>query len=88
MKHFLEGKDPIDDGIGGDEEEYVMLRLRLKEWISFDAYSERYNKDFPAGIIGKAKAFEKQGLMEVTDESISLTRDGFLLSNTIISELI
>jgi coproporphyrinogen III oxidase-like Fe-S oxidoreductase len=39
-------------------------------------------------VIEKARSFEKQGLMKVTDSSIALTREGFLLSNTIISELI
>lgn len=88
IEHFNFGKAPIDDGIGGDEEEYIMLRLRLNEGISFEDYSKRYGKELPTGIFEKAIFFEKQGLMRVTDKQISLTREGFLLSNTIISELI
>lgn len=88
MEHFRLGKDPIDDGAGGDEEEYVMLRLRLRDGLIFADYSKRYEKEFPTEILEKARLFEKQGLMRVTDKSISLTRAGFLLSNTIISELI
>lgn len=88
MEHFRLGKDPIDDGAGGDEEEYVMLRLRLRDGLIFADYSKRYEKEFPTEILEKARLFEKQGLMRVTDNSISLTREGFLLSNTIISELI
>lgn len=88
MEHFRLGKDPLDDGSGGDEEEYVMLRLRLKKGIVFSEFSKRYGKELSSEIIKKAKLFEKQGLIRVTDESISLTRAGFLLSNTIISELI
>ncbi len=88
MEHFRLGKDPLDDGSGGDEEEYVMLRLRLKDGIIFSEFSKRYGKEFSSEIIKKAKLFEKQGLIRVTEESISLTRAGFLLSNTIISELI
>lgn len=88
MEHFRLGKDPLDDGSGGDEEEYVMLRLRLKKGIIFSEFSKRYGKELSSEIIKKAKLFEKQDLIRVTDESISLTRAGFLLSNTIISELI
>ncbi len=88
MEYFRLGKDPIDDGAGGDEEEYIMLRLRLSDGLIFADYSNRYEKEFPTEILEKARLFEKQGLMRVTDNSISLTRAGFLLSNTIISELI
>ena len=85
---FRMGNEPIDDGDGGDEEEYIMLRLRLSEGLDFQSYYERYHENLPASVIEKARSFEKQGLMKVTDSSIALTKEGFLLSNTIISELI
>ena len=65
-----------------------MLRLRLSEGLQLSSYYERYQKHLSAKIIQKSKLFEKQGLMTVTDDSIALTEKGFLLSNTIISELI
>ena len=37
MKSFAENKI-IDDGQGGDEEEYIMLSLRLKSGLDFDKY--------------------------------------------------
>lgn len=88
IEYFSAGNPPIADGTGGDEDEYVMLRLRLKEGLKFSDYSNRYNKAISKKTVEKAEFFEKQGLMKVTDKSISLTREGFLLSNTIISELI
>lgn len=88
IKSFSMGEEPTADGTGGDEDEYIMLRLRLSEGLNFQSYYERYHKNLPAAVIEKARFFEKQGLMKVTDSSIALTRDGFLLSNTIISELI
>ncbi len=88
MKSFSIGEEPTTDGTGGDEDEYIMLRLRLREGLVFREYYERYNKNLPEKVIEKAKLFEKQGLVTVTDASIALTREGFLLSNTIISELI
>ena len=85
---FRMGNEPEPDGTGGDEEEYIMLRLRLREGVSFSSYRNRYQKDITDMITEKAKLFEKQGLMTVGEDSMSLTREGFLLSNTIISELI
>ena len=88
IKSFSIGEEPAADGTGGDEDEYIMLRLRLSEGLVFQSYYERYHKKLPASVIEKAKSFEKRGLIKVTDTSIALTREGFLLSNTIISELI
>lgn len=85
---FIAGNPPVDDGDGGSEEEYVMLALRLTEGISFDKYAERFSKAFPESIIKKAKFLESHGLVRVNDNSISLTPEGFLLSNSIIAELL
>lgn len=88
LDSFRLGCDPVQDGDGGDENEYIMLRLRLADGISFDAFKERFGKDFPAEFIARAKDFEQHGLVEVSQSSLHLTRKGFLLSNAIISELI
>ncbi len=88
FKSFLEGKDIIDDGEGGSEEEYIMLALRLSEGLIFKKYKERYNKNLDEIIIKVAKKLEKHGWVVCTDKSISLTKKGFLLSNSVISELI
>lgn len=88
IEYFKAGKEPIADGSGGDEDEYIMLRLRLADGIIFEDFRKRFNRDFDKTIIEKARAFEEKRLIKITDKSISLTRDGFLLSNYIISELI
>ncbi len=88
LDSFRLGCEPMPDGEGGDEEEYIMLRLRLADGILFDDFKERFKKDFSDKIIGRARAFAKQGLLCVNENSLHLTRKGFLLSNTIISELI
>lgn len=85
---FCLGCEPVPDGEGGDEEEYIMLRLRLADGIVFDEFEKRFSKPFPTEISERAKTLEKQGLVNVTEASLSLTRKGYLLSNTIISELI
>lgn len=76
------------DCIGGTEEEFIMLNLRLKRGLIFKEYEEKYNKKFPEEIIKKAKILEKAGLLTVDKEKVSLNRKGYLVSNAIICELI
>lgn len=85
---FINGAKPVDDGEGGSEEEYIMLALRLTEGLVFENFEKRFGKPISDSVIRKAKALEKHGLVKVTDKNISLTVNGFLVSNSIISELI
>lgn len=77
-KRFYYDKDfnIIDDGTGGSEEEQIMLGLRLTEGIS----KRLIKRDLTPYI--------NAGYMKESDENISLTPKGFLVSSTIISELI
>lgn len=88
IEYFKDGGEPLPDGNGGDEEEYIMLRLRLKNGIVFDDFEKRFGKSFPQDIIKKTEKFVDNGLMRKDKDSISLTEKGFLLSNSIIAELI
>ena len=85
---FIQGEKTVYDADGGDSEEYIMLKLRLSDGISFDEYKKRFGENFPYEIIKKAEKFSSQGLVTITATSLSLTTDGFLISNYIISELI
>ena len=88
FKSFLRRSFTIDDGEGGSEEEYIMLALRLSEGLSKERFKERFGR-YPDNIIfERAKELEKHGLVEVTEETVSLTPEGFLLSNTIIGKLL
>lgn len=78
----------IDDGIGGTEEEYIMLSLRLKSGLNFNEYKNKFNKPISDELIKKAKLYQKSGYMEIDNDKISFTPEGFLVSNHIISELI
>lgn len=66
----------VDDGIGGTEEERIMLGLRLNKGID----KSLIKKDF--------SQFLKIGLIDDLGKKIALTPDGMLVSNTIINELI
>jgi len=85
---FINGNLPIDDGRGGDEEEYIMLALRLCEGLNFKKFSEKFGYSIPENIKKKAYELQKHGLVNVTENEISLTVDGFLVSNSIISAII
>ena len=66
----------VDDGAGGSEEEQIMLGLRLLKGIK----KSLIKRDLTPYI--------KAGYMQENGENISFTPKGFLVSNTIISELI
>lgn len=85
---FISGDPPVDDGEGGGEEEYIMLALRLSEGLIFENYQNRFGKPVPENLISKARELEKHGLVKVTDYNISLTVEGFLVSNSVICSLI
>lgn len=66
----------IDDGIGGTEEERIMLGLRLNKGID----KSLIKRDF--------SQFVKIGLIDDLGKKIALTPNGMLVSNVIINELI
>ncbi len=88
LKDYEASVCPTSDGEGGDAEEYLMLGLRLSEGISFEKYEKRFGQPLPEKTLKTARELEKHGLMSVTEKGFSLTRQGFLLSNEIISRLI
>lgn len=67
-------------------EEYVMLGLRLTEGISFLKILELGGNPNP--IYERAQIFKGSGLMDVNEEGLKLTPKGFLVSNSIISQLL
>ncbi len=85
---FVDGKPPVDDGEGGDEEEYIMLTLRLKKGLDFAKFESRFGKAIPDSIIKEAKLLERHNLVTVDNKKIALTKQGFLLSNSVICRLL
>ena len=79
-EYFTDGGKVIYDGEGGDDEERILLSLRTYKGISLH--------DKNALFTDKARFFEKHGFGVIKDDRFILTASGFLLSNTIISELL
>ncbi len=77
LKSYINGATPIEDGDGGSSAEKLMLGLRLKDGVEYDALPKE-----------KADLFIKNGLAAKRDDKFFLTNQGFLISNVIIGELI
>jgi len=85
---FLKGNSPIHDGNGGDFIEYAMLNLRLVEGLNEDKVFDRFAHNIPHEIYEKAKMFIDNGYMVKSEKGLALTQKGFLLSNSILAEIL
>lgn len=88
LEKYINGEKPVSDGKGGALEEYIMLRLRLREGILENELKKRYDVDFSIFGDKKLSKFENAGLVKVKAGRISLTQKGFIVSNSVIGELI
>ncbi len=83
---FIAGAEPVPDGEGGSFEEFVMLGLRLTEGISRENCNVFGEEKFDR-LLKKAQKIPRS-LIRTTEDNISLTKEGFLLSNTIIGMMV
>lgn len=74
--HYDKDFNIIFDEIGNTDEEKIMLGLRLKDGIDPSIINNNYQK------------YIDMGYMEIRNGKLSFTPKGFLVSNTILSELI
>lgn len=88
FNEFMNGSSPIDDGVGGDFTEYAMLNLRLVEGLQENKVFERFGHPVPKELYEKSKIFIDNGYMIANKNGLALTRKGFLMSNTILSEIL
>lgn len=84
IKKFLQNPSIVLDGTGGDEEEFIMLRLRLADGLTHEVYRKYFGKDIPSIYLSRAA---KLPYVNTTD-GISFTPEGFLLSNTLIGKIL
>lgn len=78
----------VDDGTGGDIEEYIMLALRLKEGLNLDNLKSRYNYTVSKKLEYKLHQLKAEKLITYDKNIVSLTKEGFLVSNTIINYIL
>ncbi len=85
---FINGKKAIFDDLGGDSQEYIMLKLRMKKGLKLSELKKLYGESSLIKINEKAPFLKEQGLVDFDGERLSLTRNGYLLSNSVICEFI
>ena len=88
FKAFMNGNSPIDDGVGGDFTEYAMLNLRLVEGLNENKVFERFGHNIPKEIYEKSQIFIDNEYMLKNENGLALTRNGFLMSNSILAEIL
>ena len=88
LKIFLEAPVYQEEGPGGSEEEYAMLRLRLAEGLREDAYQRRFCCPIPAGYRDRAVRYQSHGLTVCDHSGIRFTPQGFLVSNPLTAEIL
>lgn len=88
LKDYLSGIQPTFDGFGGDEEEYLLLRLRLCEGLTERGMTERFGHGIPPAVRARANTPPFSQFCICDEQHIALNRQGMLLSNAIIGALI
>lgn len=78
----------IPDGDGGSFSEFAMLKLRLTKGVSRKELSEKFSEENFEKLLNNSEKFINMKLMFFDGENLYFTRQGFLLSNTILSEII
>ncbi|MDD6478258.1 MAG: radical SAM family heme chaperone HemW [Oscillospiraceae bacterium] len=88
LKGFIKHPEIIEDGSGGSMDEFVMLSLRLKSGLSFQKLKTLYNTEPSDKLYEFIKMLCLQNLAKFENNTLSLTNEGMLVSNTIITEIL
>lgn len=78
----------VSDGEGGGFDEFFMLNMRLCTGVCLSEFSQKYGAALPQSFYSKIENFAKAGLIIRDGDRISFTPKGFLISNSIISDLL
>lgn len=92
LEGFLAGTPLLAESKGtvieeNSPEEYAMLRLRLTDGLTEQGFSARYGKPIPQTWREKAMRLPRP-LVITDEEGIRLTREGFLVSDAVIAEIL
>lgn len=84
-KHFTETESLSEKDFS---EEYIMLRLRLKNGLSLSEYKNKFGHDIEKKYIERMVPFIKSGHIIFDDECYAFSDDGMYVSNYILSEIL
>jgi oxygen-independent coproporphyrinogen-3 oxidase len=85
---FLNKPQILPEPCANQEQEYIMLRLRLNEGLVYDQFEEKFGYSIPQAYIFNAQKYVKTAFLILDKSGIRLTPAGFLVSNKIISDII
>lgn len=88
LNQFINFPKTVPEGNFEPEKEFVMLSLRTSKGLINQEFRNKVGKDIPKIYFEKAKKFEEYGFLQCTDNGIRFTEKGFLVSNSIISEIL
>ena len=88
MKEFINSPKTVFDSLGGEIDEYIMLNLRLKKGLSFDNLFKLYGFTLNEDLKKFINLLESKNLAQFKNNTLFLTDDGMLVSNTVIGELL
>lgn len=90
LQVFLAGGAPVDDGPGGDFEEFAMLRLRLTQGLLEEDCRGRFGAAGAEGFsrVRRRAAGCPPGLVGVEEGRVFFTPEGFLVSNALLIRLL
>ena len=70
------------------QDEFVMLGLRLEKGVDKTAFAARFSVEFDAMYGKKTAPYIRAGFMQDSPERCHFTTKGFLVSNTILSDIL
>ena len=65
-----------------------MLKMRLTEGVDLLEFKDKFALKLPKELYTKISNLEKAGILNRCGEKISFTPKGFLVSNSVISDLL
>ncbi len=84
---FIAGGAPVDDGEGGTPDEFVMLALRTTRGLVYRDYEAYFGAPADQKYAAAARRLPEKYVC-VSDGGFALSEEGFLLSNTLIAEIL
>lgn len=88
LRGFLGGAEPVHDGLGGDFDEFAMLRMRLTEGLTDEACRARFEYPVPEHIKKAARLYEPAGMTVCGENGFHFTPHGFLVSDMLTGEIL
>ena len=92
IEAFLRGEDIVCESYRPDKSErmaeYVMLGLRLREGIDTREFERLFGVDFESVYGERCNKFVRSGQLVRENGRVFFTRDGWLLSNAVLSEIL